>query len=238
MIATGENWNMLMYDTVDTYPNCVQGETCGSSFAPIFFILFVLFVQNVMLNLFILVIITQFETYYVADDNPIRKFSKNLEIFMKIWVQFTQHKYRCIKLREKQLNDFFRALPMPFGLPPETSDDQLKKVMLKMGVRCDDGYVYFNELLYRCMRRQYGNFKLNKKMQIIELKTQYKIYQITNKQQNQTNKQELYELFFNKMIGNGKSVNPFLLQMYFHISFNTWLNYSRKQDRRERHYLK
>lgn len=26
--------------------------------------------------------------------------------------------------------------------------------------------------------------------------------------------------------------------MYFHISFNTWLNYSRKMAKRERHYLK
>lgn len=75
--------------------------------------------------------------------------------------------------------DFFKALPMPFGLPPETTDDQMKKIMLKMGIRSDDGYIYFNELLYRCMRRMYGSFKLNRKMQIIELKTQYKIYNIT-----------------------------------------------------------
>lgn len=54
----------------------------------------------------------------------------------------------------------------------------MKKIMLKMGIKCDDGYVYFNELLYRCMRRQYGSFKLNKKMQIHELKTQYKIYML------------------------------------------------------------
>jgi len=45
-----------------------------------------------------------------------------------------------------------------------------------MGIKSDDGYVYFNELLYRCMRRQYGQFKLNKQMQIHELKTQYKIF--------------------------------------------------------------
>jgi hypothetical protein len=62
-------------------------------------------------------------------------------------------------------------LPPPLGLPPETPDDQLKKIMLKMGVRSVDGYVYFNELLYRCMRRLYGSFRLNKQMYIIELKT-------------------------------------------------------------------
>jgi len=76
-----------------------------------------------------------------------------MEVFMKTWIEFTVQKYRCIKLREKQLNSFFKALPPPFGLPAETTDDQMKKVMLKMGIRCDDGYVYFNELLYRCMRR-------------------------------------------------------------------------------------
>jgi hypothetical protein len=46
-----------------------------------------------------------------------------------------------------------------------------------MGIRSDDGWVYFNELLYRCMRRVYCtcHFKLNKKMQLIELRTLFKI---------------------------------------------------------------
>ena len=48
-----------------------------------------------------------------------------------------------------------------------------------MGIRCDDGYIYYNELLYRCMRRCYGDFKLNKRMYIIELKTMFKIMQKT-----------------------------------------------------------
>lgn len=46
-------------------------------------------VQNVMLNLFILVIIGQFEKYYMAEDNPITKFKKNLDVFMVTWVDFT-----------------------------------------------------------------------------------------------------------------------------------------------------
>ena len=54
-----------------------------------------------MLNLFILVIITQFETYYMSDDSPIAKYQRNLDIFMKTWIKFTVAKYRCTKLREK-----------------------------------------------------------------------------------------------------------------------------------------
>lgn len=37
----------------------------------------------------------------MGDDNPILKYSVNLEIFMKTWIEFTVQKYRCIKLREK-----------------------------------------------------------------------------------------------------------------------------------------
>jgi len=117
VISTGENWNMLMYDCNVTPPNCVQGVNCGTSFAPAFYIIFVLFVQNVMLNLFILVIIMQFDTYYISKDNPIIKFKKNLDVFMVVWVDFTATRSRCIKLREKRLNEFFKKLPLPIGLP-------------------------------------------------------------------------------------------------------------------------
>lgn len=41
---------------------------------------------------------------------------------------------------------------------------ELKKQLLKMGIKINKGFVYFNELLYRCMRRKYGAMKINKKM--------------------------------------------------------------------------
>lgn len=59
-ISTGEDWNRIMYDCSQTAPDCVEGLTCGSEFAPVYFIAFILLVTYVMLNLFILVIIQQF----------------------------------------------------------------------------------------------------------------------------------------------------------------------------------
>jgi len=39
----------------------------------------------------------------------------------------------------------------------DVDDSEIKKIMLKMGIKSDpDGYIFFNELLYRCMRRVYG----------------------------------------------------------------------------------
>jgi len=57
-----------------------------------------------------------------------------------------------------------------------------------MAIKSDNGYIFFNEMLYRCMRRKYGNMKINKKMQIFELKTQYSIYLMTLKIQDKRKK--------------------------------------------------
>ena len=78
-----------------------------------------------------------------------------------------------------------------------------------MGIRSEDGWIYFNELLYRCLRKVHGNFRLNKRMQIIELMTQFKISMITmtvKKEKQSSNN----EMIFNALTTKGQSVNPFL----------------------------
>ena len=40
----------------------------------------------------------------------------------------------------------------------------VQRVILKMGIQVDDGFIYFNEMLYRVMRAQFGRVKVNKFM--------------------------------------------------------------------------
>jgi len=94
---------------------------------------------------------------------------------MEVWKEFTLKKYQCFKIKENQLTKFFRKLgeinpTLGFTLH-EYDDGDLKKNLLKMAIKSDNGYIFFNEMLYRCMRRKYGNMKINKKMQIFELRT-------------------------------------------------------------------
>ena len=56
----------------------------------------------------------------------------------------------------------------------------MKKKILKMGVGTENGFIHFNELLYRLMRAEYGGqggqvFKLSPVMQVTEIVTQYKL---------------------------------------------------------------
>ena len=162
-----------MYDCIDSVPYCEKGRSCGSSYAPVYYICFVMVITHVMLNLFILVIIQQFEKYYVAEDNPIKTFTKNFDQFHQTWVTYTQ-RFKCLKLQERHCVDFFLDLPAPMGFAQKSQhenaeqttveESDVKKEVLRLGIRKEQGFIYFNELLYRCMRRVYGNFKLNKKM--------------------------------------------------------------------------
>lgn len=229
-IATGEDWNRLMYDCLDTPPDCVPGESCGTSYAVIYYIAFIMVITHVMLNLFILVIIQQFETYYVAEDNPIKLFTQNFDIFHTHWVAETQ-RTKCAKISERALVDFMRQLPFPMGWKgaiPATKgmafdpESDMKKEMLKMGIRSENGWIYFNELLYRSLRRLFGNFKLHEKMQIIELKTQFKIFMLTLRAKSNSLKLT-NERIFNALVNKNQSVNPFLTMMYYKISFHIWV---------------
>lgn len=120
------------------------------------------------------------------------------------------------------------------GFAVEFYDDgDLKKQLLKMGIKSDNGFIYFNELLYRCMRRKYGNFKINKKMQKFELRTQFLIYQKTLFIQNKGLKRLQNAEIFNSIVKKESGVNPFLTVMNFKISFKTWIKYAKLRMRKQ-----
>ena len=110
---------------------------------------------------------------------------------------------------------------------PNITDKDLRKNMLKMGIRSSEGYIYFNEMLYRCMRRVYGQFKLNKQMQIFELKTQYKVLILQLAVQKKSRFIKNQTLLRN-LVGKASSVNPFLTVMFYKTAFKAWLNYVHK----------
>lgn len=148
-----------------------------------------------------------------------------------MWIVHTR-KQRCVRIRQRNVQAFFKDLPHPIGFKsvsgtPEVDGDELTKKILSMGIKVDDGWIYFNELLYRSLKRIYCSFKLNKRMQLLELNTQFKIFVLTLQTKSSEYKQN-NEAVFAKVVQTGASVNPFLTMMYYRISFFTWLHAFRK----------
>lgn len=67
-------------------------------------------------------------------------------------------------------------------IPDQAKDAVIDRIVLQMGINVDDGFIYFNEMLYRIMRAQFvtaKNLKFNKVMTVSELVTQYKLAEQT-----------------------------------------------------------
>jgi hypothetical protein len=67
-----------------------------------------------MLNLFILIILNDFEQYNLNDDNPVEDFKKNLTSFKSTWEIYTTE-YMGLKMHERFLLLFLQDLKPPLG---------------------------------------------------------------------------------------------------------------------------
>jgi hypothetical protein len=67
-----------------------------------------------MLNLFVLIILREFEENYINPENPLQNFKDDTQVFKNHWGIFTR-KQMGIKMNEKYIVDFFLSMPKPLG---------------------------------------------------------------------------------------------------------------------------
>lgn len=78
-----------MYDySRDSSYGCTSSSCGDYAITIVYYIIFVLMQQYIMLNLFILVLMQNFEENYINTDNPIQNFSNNAEDFKVEWMNF------------------------------------------------------------------------------------------------------------------------------------------------------
>jgi hypothetical protein len=155
--STGEDWNRVVYDLSKT-THCIKGETCGSQFAFIYFIFLIMVVSYVMLNLFILVILQQFELYYIPENNSLKDFGKDLLKFKEVWFTYSGE-FEGIKIKHTCLEQFFSEMGGKIGMIKEAMVNRnlVIKHIIKMNIEADEGgFIYFNDLLFKSMQRIYG----------------------------------------------------------------------------------
>jgi hypothetical protein len=155
-------------------------------------------------------------------------FKEDLARYKKTWTIFT-HKNNCLKIKDTRLVAFMAQMPSPLGMQGESVNDIIKSVMQMELVSDNEGFVYFNELLYKVMRRQYGDPHVKNKVLIEqELVTIKKIKEIKERMIKRSRIQERIQAV---------AVNPFTMQLVRNVSFKAWLklykvNSERRQDER------
>lgn len=79
-----------------------------------FFISFMIVSNYLLMNVFLMVLLKQFEQYYINPLDPIHFFKNNIDNFKKIWSKFSYDKKKQT-LPMKQLLNFFKGLGPPLG---------------------------------------------------------------------------------------------------------------------------
>ena len=83
-------------------------------YSPFFFLFFMLISRFVIINMFILIIIKQFEEFHKNSDQPILVFNDNLFLFNEKWNEFTHETKRDL-IHCADIFRFLRYLGEPLG---------------------------------------------------------------------------------------------------------------------------
>ena len=130
--ASGDEWFHIMFDV---YKN----KTGGGAVAVIFFLTFIMLCSYIMINVFILIIIQQFEEFQLEERNPIQTFRENLENFRKIWAEFSAGN-DSVFINQKNLIDFYMKLEPPLGFGGNNERAKVALEIMKMKL---EGYILY-----------------------------------------------------------------------------------------------
>ncbi|KAG4066501.1 hypothetical protein HA402_007137 [Bradysia odoriphaga] len=171
--ATGEAWPNIMMDcrqkrtcehqpkviettemsvTTETSVTAETGETCGSQLSTLYFVSFIFFCSFLMLNLFVAVIMDNFD--YLTRDSSILG-AHNLDEFIRVWTEYDP----CAsgKISHKKMYEALRNIPPPLGFGKQCPSRLAYKKLIRMNMPVDsDGNVNFTTTLFALIRENLG----------------------------------------------------------------------------------
>ncbi|XP_061732899.1 voltage-dependent N-type calcium channel subunit alpha-1B-like [Nerophis ophidion] len=150
--ATGEAWHEIMLACLSNR-SCDKlsgntGKECGSDFAYFYFVSFIFLCSFLMLNLFVAVIMDNFE--YLTRDASILG-PHHLDEFIRVWAEYDPA--ACGRMPYRDMYEMLRDMSPPLGLgkkcPPRIAYKRLVKMNMPIA---DDNTVHFTSTLMALIR--------------------------------------------------------------------------------------
>nr|XP_061836742.1 voltage-dependent N-type calcium channel subunit alpha-1B isoform X2 [Nerophis lumbriciformis] len=150
--ATGEAWHEIMLACLSNR-SCDKlsgntGKECGSDFAYFYFVSFIFLCSFLMLNLFVAVIMDNFE--YLTRDASILG-PHHLDEFIRVWAEYDPA--ACGRMPYRDMYEMLRDMSPPLGLgkkcPPRIAYKRLVKMNMPIA---DDNSVHFTSTLMALIR--------------------------------------------------------------------------------------
>ncbi|XP_030005055.1 voltage-dependent N-type calcium channel subunit alpha-1B-like [Sphaeramia orbicularis] len=150
--ATGEAWHEIMLACLSNRPcdklSGTAGKECGSDFAYFYFVSFIFLCSFLMLNLFVAVIMDNFE--YLTRDASILG-PHHLDEFIRVWAEYDPA--ACGRICYQDMYKLLRFISPPLGLGKKCPNRVAYKRLVKMNMPiADDNTVHFTSTLMALIR--------------------------------------------------------------------------------------
>ncbi|XP_065091467.1 voltage-dependent calcium channel type A subunit alpha-1-like isoform X7 [Ochlerotatus camptorhynchus] len=150
--ATGESWPNIMLACLKGRPCDLRAnkpnETCGSTLAYGYFVSFIFFCSFLMLNLFVAVIMDNFD--YLTRDSSILG-AHHLDEFVRIWAEYDPS--ASGKLHFTEMFDMLKNMAPPLGFGNKCPNRLAYKKLTRMNMPLDEeGRVSFTTTLFALIR--------------------------------------------------------------------------------------
>ncbi|KAG5316037.1 CAC1A protein, partial [Pseudoatta argentina] len=148
--ATGEAWPNIMSSCVTNSP-CdpkAKSKSCGSNIAYAYFVSFIFFCSFIMLNLFVAVIMDNFD--YLTRDSSILG-AHHLDEFVRIWTEYDPN--ATGKIHYTEIYDMLKNIDPPLGFGNKCPNRLAYKKLIRMNMPVDsDGKVNFTTTMFALIR--------------------------------------------------------------------------------------
>ncbi|XP_044902535.1 voltage-dependent P/Q-type calcium channel subunit alpha-1A isoform X8 [Felis catus] len=150
--ATGEAWHNIMLSCLSGKPcdknSGIPTPECGNEFAYFYFVSFIFLCSFLMLNLFVAVIMDNFE--YLTRDSSILG-PHHLDEYVRVWAEYDPA--ACGRIHYKDMYSLLRVISPPLGLGKKCPHRVACKRLLRMDLPvADDNTVHFNSTLMALIR--------------------------------------------------------------------------------------
>ncbi|OMJ79316.1 hypothetical protein SteCoe_20697 [Stentor coeruleus] len=146
-ISTGEDYPGIMRDCVDYYGN--KGPS-------VYFTTFVTITTFILTEFFVSVIIENYQEFIENPISPVRIFNTVVKKIKMLWHKHTK-KFNGQRIDCNNAHKLMVDLGPDLGIEKNFPKNKFKRLIYAMRITVDDdGYIYYNDLLYGIMRRKYS----------------------------------------------------------------------------------
>ena len=223
--ATGEKWPSIMMELA-----FVDLDIASEFYAYVYMIISNFINGIIMINLFLMVTLQQYDEFTGKKYNPIEKFESFLTEFNNAWNKYSTPEDKGFRIKKTLVTNFFNDFNWKkMNFPEYRKLEHIKKYVTELKLRTDDeDNVYYLDVVYKVLLRQMGSqIDRNNPDNNLIFKTEKKVGEEVK---NIINK---YIGSHQKNAGDAKKnkviiFNPYTSHLYFKISYvylKTFLNF-------------